>query len=97
MRRGQEHGLTLRPRPSAVVGRSPLLSCGFLRTRVLSGHAIATTVARMSSTTELEGALRRLCTESGLPEPDEIAHREDGSILALWHDRKVAVVVEPEP
>ena len=51
----------------------------------------------MPTTTEMEHALRRLLAESDLPEPDEVAHREDGSILALWHDRKIAVVVEPDP
>ena len=47
-------------------------------------------------TTELERALRRLLADRDLPQPDEVAHREDGSILALWHDRRLAVVVEPE-
>ena len=49
----------------------------------------------MSTTHEMEEALRRLLTTSDLPEPDEIVHRSDGSILALWHDSKLAVVVDP--
>ncbi len=49
----------------------------------------------MSTTSEMERALRRLLADRDLPEPDEVAHREDGSILVLWHERRVAVVVEP--
>ncbi len=48
----------------------------------------------MAETTETERALRRLLAERDLPQPDEVVRREDGSILALWHDRKVAVVIQ---
>lgn len=49
-----------------------------------------------TKTTQMEEALRRLLAASELPPPDEVAHRDDGTLLALWHDRKVAVVVEPD-
>ena len=49
----------------------------------------------MPTTQTMEEALRRLLAENGLPAPDAVEHHDDGSIVALWHDRKVAVVVEP--
>jgi hypothetical protein len=40
-----------------------------------------------------ERKLRRLLEDYGLPEPDEVVYGEQ-VIELLWHDRKVAVVVE---
>jgi hypothetical protein len=40
-----------------------------------------------------EGAMRELLSESGLPPPDEVEYR-DRSIVLLWHEMKLAVVVE---
>jgi hypothetical protein len=39
--------------------------------------------------------LRRLLDDNDLPQPDEILPHEDG-ILCLWHEPKVAVVIEFE-
>jgi hypothetical protein len=37
----------------------------------------------------------RIAERAGLPEPDEIHYREDDDELEfLWHDQKLAVVVE---
>ena len=46
---------------------------------------------------EAERAMRRLLREHDLPEPDEILDHEDGGIVCLWHEQKVAIVVDPEP
>ncbi len=40
-----------------------------------------------------ERRLRELLADSGLPTPDEVEHCER-SVRFLWHDRKVAVVVD---
>ena len=39
--------------------------------------------------------MRTLLREYGLPEPDEVQHGER-CVRFLWHDRKVAVVVDLE-
>ena len=44
-----------------------------------------------------ERAMRRLLQEHDLPEPDDILDHEDGGIVCLWHEPKVAIVVELEP
>lgn len=44
-----------------------------------------------------ERAMRRLLREHDLPEPDEIFDHEDGGIVCLWHEPKVAIVVDVEP
>jgi hypothetical protein len=44
-----------------------------------------------------ERAMRRLLREHDLPEPDEILDHEDGGIVCLWHEPKVAIVVDLEP
>jgi hypothetical protein len=44
---------------------------------------------------EAERRMRQLLADAGLPLPDEVQHGET-SIRLLWHDRKVAVVVELE-
>jgi len=41
-----------------------------------------------------ELTLRELLNHNGLPEPDEVRPHEDGGIICLWHDRKVAVIVD---
>jgi hypothetical protein len=45
---------------------------------------------------EAEHAMRRLLREHDLPEPDDILDHEDG-IVCLWHEPKVAIIVELEP
>lgn len=45
---------------------------------------------------EAERAMRRLLRDNDLPEPDEIHDHEDGGIVCLWHEPKVAVVVDLE-
>ncbi len=37
--------------------------------------------------------MRRLLEDNGLPAPDEVVYGED-EVTFLWHDRKVALVVE---
>jgi hypothetical protein len=44
-----------------------------------------------------ERAMRRLLREHDLPEPDEILDHNDGGIVCLWHEPKVAIVVDLEP
>jgi hypothetical protein len=41
--------------------------------------------------------MRQLLADHDLPEPDEILDHEDGGIVCLWHEPKVAVVVDLEP
>jgi hypothetical protein len=43
---------------------------------------------------EAEAAMRRLLSENSLPQPDEVLPHEDGGILCLWHETKVAVVID---
>jgi hypothetical protein len=45
---------------------------------------------------EAERAMRRLLRDHDLPEPDDILDHEDG-IVCLWHEPKVAIIVELEP
>ena len=42
---------------------------------------------------KVEQAVRRLLEREQLPEPDEIEHREN-SIVLLWHEQMLAVVVD---
>jgi hypothetical protein len=49
----------------------------------------------MASPLEMDIALRRLLEDYQLPAPDRIEHQPDGTVLALWDDQKLAVVVEP--
>jgi hypothetical protein len=44
-----------------------------------------------------ERAMRRLLRQHDLPEPDEILDHDDGGIVCLWHEPKVAIVVDLEP
>lgn len=41
--------------------------------------------------------MRRLLREADLPSPDEIHDHEDGGIVCLWHEPKVAIVIDLEP
>lgn len=50
----------------------------------------------MASPLELDIRLRRLLEQAGLPLPDRVEHQPDGSVLALWDDQRLAVVVEPD-
>jgi hypothetical protein len=44
---------------------------------------------------QAEHAMRRLLRDHELPEPDDVV--DDGDeIVLLWHDRKVAIVLELE-
>ncbi len=38
--------------------------------------------------------MRRLLRENSLPQPDEVLPHEDGGILCLWHEPKVAVIID---
>jgi hypothetical protein len=51
----------------------------------------------MPDALDLAEALMRLLADHDLPTPDDLLHEPDGSVVALWHDRKLAVVVEPSP
>jgi hypothetical protein len=42
---------------------------------------------------EAEARFRQLLADNDLPEPDEVEHRP-GELLFLYHDRRLAVVVE---
>jgi hypothetical protein len=46
---------------------------------------------------DAERAMRRLLREHDLPEPDEVLDHADGGIVCLWHEPKVAIVVDVEP
>ena len=46
---------------------------------------------------EMEAAMRRLLDEGGLAQPDEIRPHPDGGIVCLWHEQKLAVIVDPDP
>ncbi len=46
---------------------------------------------------QAERAMRQLLADHDLPEPDEILDHDSGGIVCLWHEPKVAVVVEVEP
>jgi hypothetical protein len=43
--------------------------------------------------TTIETRFRELLTAEGLPQPDAIERRPD-ELVFLWHDQKLAVVVE---
>ena len=50
----------------------------------------------MPTTHEVEERLRELLAANDVPAPDAVEHRADGSVLALWHAQKVAIVIEPD-
>ena len=41
--------------------------------------------------------MRRLLERGDLPQPDEILPHQDGGIVCLWHEQKLAVIVDPDP
>jgi hypothetical protein len=45
----------------------------------------------------METAMRRLLEQGGLAQPDEIEPHPDGGIICLWHEQKLAVIVDPDP
>jgi len=42
---------------------------------------------------KVDQTMRRLLEREQLPEPDEVEHREN-SIVLLWHEQRLAVVVD---
>jgi hypothetical protein len=46
---------------------------------------------------DAERAFLGLLREHDLPEPDEIRDHDDGGILCLWHEPKLAVIIGLEP
>jgi len=50
-------------------------------------------MAQPSDLQAAERSIRELLERDGLPEPDDVEYRE-ASIVLLWRDRKVAVVVD---
>ena len=48
------------------------------------------------SAPEAEAAIRRMCADHGLREPDEIQRRASGGITCLWYEEKLALIVEDE-
>ena len=45
---------------------------------------------------EMEVAMRDLLERGDLPQPDEVLPHESGGIVCLWHEQKVAIVVDPD-
>lgn len=43
-----------------------------------------------------EAAIRRMCAEHDLREPDEIQPRSAGGITCIWYEEKLALIVEDE-
>ena len=67
-------------------------------THACSGSGQADRMSQDEPTREqAERAMRQLLADHDLPEPDEILDHEDGGIVCLWHEPKVAVVVDLEP
>ena len=48
------------------------------------------------SRADIEAAMRTLLSDNELPEPDEILPHEGGGIVCLWHQQRVAIVVDPD-
>ena len=40
--------------------------------------------------------MRDLLANADLPEPDEILPHDGGGIVCLWHEQRVAIVVDPD-
>ena len=40
--------------------------------------------------------MRDLLERGDLPQPDEILPHESGGIVCLWHDQKVAIIVDSD-
>jgi hypothetical protein len=45
----------------------------------------------------VEHSIRQLLRSEGLQQPDEIKPHPDGGIVCLWHEQKLAVIVDLEP
>lgn len=45
---------------------------------------------------EMELAMRDLLERGELAQPDEILPHEDGGIVCIWHEQKLAVIVDPD-
>ena len=48
------------------------------------------------SAPEAEAAIRRMCADHDLREPDEIQPRAAGGITCLWYEEKLVLIVEDE-
>jgi hypothetical protein len=44
----------------------------------------------------MEIAMRDLLERGELPQPDEVLPHESGGIVCLWHEQKVAIIVDPD-
>jgi len=44
----------------------------------------------------MEAAMRDLLERGGLEQPDLVLPHEDGGIVCLWHERMLAIVVDPD-
>ena len=82
-------------------GTPQSLSCDEVVAQVTHVRFCAQQAARMSqdqpSREQAERAMRQLLADHDLPEPDEILDHDDGGIVCLWHEPKIAVVVDLEP
>ena len=45
---------------------------------------------------EAEAAIRRMCADNDLREPDEIQRRAAGGITCIWYEEKLVLIVEDE-
>ena len=45
---------------------------------------------------EMEAAMRQMLERGGLAQPDLVLPHEDGGIVCLWHEQRLAVVVDPD-
>jgi hypothetical protein len=45
---------------------------------------------------DMEVAMRDLLERGELPQPDEVLPHENGGIVCLWHEQKVAIIVDPD-
>ena len=45
---------------------------------------------------EMEAAMRQMLELGGLAQPDLVLPHEDGGIVCLWHEQRLAVVVDPD-
>ena len=43
-----------------------------------------------------EAAIRRMCADHDLREPDEIQPRQAGGITCIWYEEKLVLIVEDE-
>ena len=48
------------------------------------------------SAAEAEAAIRRMCADHDLREPDEIQPRAAGGITCIWYEEKLVLIVEDE-